>query len=124
MIHFKSVEAFIKSTGELPVNVKFLIEGEEEIGSEHLDNFIKENVDLLAADAVLISDTAMFGHGIPSICYGLRGLAFMEIVLTGPKSDLHSGSFGGPVGNPAFVLAEILSSNEGRSGSDRNSGVL
>jgi acetylornithine deacetylase/succinyl-diaminopimelate desuccinylase-like protein len=110
MIHFKSAEAFLKVNGRLPVNLKFLIEGEEEIGSVHLENFISEHIDLLKTDTVLISDTAFFARGVPSICYGLRGLAYMEITLTGPKGDLHSGSFGGPVANPAFVLSQIVAS--------------
>jgi acetylornithine deacetylase/succinyl-diaminopimelate desuccinylase-like protein len=110
MVHFKSIEAFKATKQELPVNLKFLIEGEEEIGSPHLDPFISDNVERLACDVVLVSDTAMFAPGIPSICSGLRGLAYMEIQLQGPKGDLHSGSFGGPVHNPANVLAEILAS--------------
>ena len=110
MIHFKSTEAFIEARGCLPLNIKFLIEGEEEIGSDHLDQFIREHQDQLKCDAVLISDTALFAKGVPSICYGLRGMAYLEIEVQGPKSDLHSGSFGGPVGNPAFALVQILAS--------------
>jgi acetylornithine deacetylase/succinyl-diaminopimelate desuccinylase-like protein len=110
MIHFKSAEAFAEVRGKLPVNLKFVIEGEEEIGSVNLEDFIRGHVDLLKTDTVLISDTAFFARGVPSICYGLRGLAYMEITLTGPKGDLHSGSFGGPVANPAFVLCQIVAS--------------
>lgn len=110
MIHFKSAEAFTRINGRLPVNLKFLIEGEEEIGSVHLEDFIRGHVNLLKTDAVLISDTAFFARGVPSICYGLRGLTYMEITVTGPKGDLHSGSFGGPVANPAFVLSQIIAS--------------
>lgn len=110
MIHFKSAEAFAEVRGKLPVNLKFVIEGEEEIGSVNLEDFIRGHVDLLKADTVLISDTAFFARGVPSICYGLRGLAYMEITLKGPKGDLHSGSFGGPVANPAFVLSQIVAS--------------
>jgi acetylornithine deacetylase/succinyl-diaminopimelate desuccinylase-like protein len=116
MIHFKSAEAFAEIHGKLPVNLKFLIEGEEEIGSVNLEDFIREHVDLLKTDTVLISDTAFFARGVPSICYGLRGLAYMEITLTGPKGDLHSGSFGGPVANPAFVLSQIVASMKGDQG--------
>ena len=116
MIHFKSAEAFMQVEGKLPVNVKFLIEGEEEIGSSNLDDFIRSHVSLLKADTVAISDTAMFARGVPSICYGLRGLAYMEIELIGPNSDLHSGSFGGPVDNPANVLARILASMKDETG--------
>ncbi len=110
MIHFKSCEAFVKTAGSLPVNVKFLVEGEEEIGSPNLEPLIEEKKDLLAADVVLISDTTMFAKGVPSICYGLRGLAYIQIDVRGPAQDLHSGSFGGPVTNPAFALAKILAS--------------
>ena len=116
MIHFKSVEAFNRVRGELPVNVKYLIEGEEEIGSPHLNGFIESNLDRLRCDVVAISDTAMFARGVPSICYGLRGLAYLEIRVMGARSDLHSGSFGGPVPNPAGILAEILASMKDEEG--------
>ena len=99
-VHIKSVEAYLKTKGELPVNVKFLIEGEEEIGSENLEIFIKKNKKLLQCDTVLISDTSMYAPGVPTINYGLRGLCYMEIELTGPNRDLHSGSFGGGIANP------------------------
>jgi acetylornithine deacetylase/succinyl-diaminopimelate desuccinylase-like protein len=108
LIHLKSLEAFLKTEGLLPVNVKLLIEGEEEIGSEHLEEFVRENKDMLKADLVLISDSSMFARDVPSICYGLRGLAYMQIDLTGPDRDLHSGSFGGTVHNPIQALAEII----------------
>ena len=108
LIHFKSIEAYMKKQGRLPVNLKMIIEGEEEIGSEHLGPFVKANKKLLKADLVVISDTSMFAHGVPSLCYGLRGLAYMEIELTGPNRDLHSGSFGGSVHNPIQALAEII----------------
>ena len=90
--------------------------GEEEIGSEHLDGFIRDHKDELSADVVVISDTPMFDRGIPSICYGLRGLAYLQIDLRGTKSDLHSGSFGGAVANPAFVLAQVLNQMKDKSG--------
>lgn len=109
-IHLKSVEAFLRTGTQLPVNVKYLIEGEEEIGSPHLDPFVRSRKELLQADVVVISDTAMFARGVPSICYGLRGLAYLEVEFTGPKRDLHSGSFGGAVANPAFELARLLAS--------------
>lgn len=110
MIHFKSAEAFVETKGGLPVNMKFLIEGEEEIGSDHLDLFVKENSELLSCDAVVISDTTMFSREVPSLCYGLRGLAYVQLEVRGPNRDLHSGSFGGPVDNPAQVLARMLAS--------------
>jgi acetylornithine deacetylase/succinyl-diaminopimelate desuccinylase-like protein len=115
-MHFKAVEAHLKQNGRLPVNMKFLIEGEEEVGSANLDNFIRAHKDLLKADVVLISDSPMFDRGIPSICYGLRGLAYFQIDLRGSKSDLHSGSFGGAVANPAMVLAQILAQAKDKSG--------
>jgi acetylornithine deacetylase/succinyl-diaminopimelate desuccinylase-like protein len=96
-IHLKSIEAYLKNLGSLPINLKLIIEGEEEIGSEHLDTFVKEHKELLKADLVLISDSSMFAKGVPSICYGLRGLSYMQVDLTGPNRDLHSGSFGGTV---------------------------
>lgn len=107
-IHIKSVEAYLKTVGKLPLNVKFLIEGEEEIGSESLEKFIKQNKKLLKCDAVLISDTSMYGPGIPTINYGLRGLCYMEVELTGPDRDMHSGSFGGGIANPINELAKII----------------
>lgn len=107
-IHFKSAEAYHKLGKPLPVNLKYLIEGEEEIGSPHLERFIRDRQADLKADTVMISDTAMFARGVPSICCGLRGLAYFQIDVQGPSGDLHSGSFGGPVGNPAFELARIL----------------
>lgn len=108
LIHFKGIEACMKKEGRLPVNVKMLIEGEEEIGSEHLAGFVKANKKLLKADLVVISDTSMFAKGVPSLCYGLRGLSYMQIDLTGPNRDLHSGSFGGSVHNPIQALSEII----------------
>lgn len=107
--HFKSIEAYMKTGTEIPVNVKFILEGEEEIGSPHLIPFIKDHKDLLSCDMVLISDTAMFGEDQPSITFGLRGLAYMELTVTGPNRDLHSGVYGGGVDNPANVLCEIIS---------------
>lgn len=107
-MNLKGVEAHLKATGSLPVNVKFLIEGEEEVGSGNLDNFIAAHQELLQADVVLISDSPMFDRGIPSICYGLRGLVYMQIDVKGSASDLHSGSFGGAVINPNFALAQII----------------
>lgn len=106
--HVKALEAYVRSGVDFPVNIKFIFEGEEEIGSPHLVPFIKDHTDLLECDMVLISDTAMFAEDTPSITYGLRGLAYMEIEVTGPNRDLHSGVYGGAVENPANVLAEII----------------
>ncbi|HLR31054.1 MAG TPA: M20/M25/M40 family metallo-hydrolase, partial [Fodinibius sp.] len=99
----------LKSGNDFPVNIKFIFEGEEEIGSPHLVPFIKEHKELLACDMVLISDTSMFAEDTPSITYGLRGLAYMEVDVVGPNRDLHSGVYGGAVENPANALAEIIS---------------
>ena len=115
-MHIKSVEAFFKTTGSLPINIKFVIEGEEEIGSENLEVFIKTNTDLLKCDAVLISDTALYDNGIPTLTYGLRGLSYMEVEVTGPNRDLHSGSFGGAVANPINILASIISKLQDKNG--------
>ena len=115
-MHFKAVEACLRRTGRLPVNIRFVIEGEEEIGSVNLDAFVRDHRDELAADVVVISDSPMFDRGVPSICYGLRGLTYLQIDLRGSNSDLHSGSFGGAVANPAFVLAQVLARMKDRSG--------
>ena len=115
-MHVKSVESFFKTVGSPPLNVKFLIEGEEEIGSEHLEPFINNNLDLLKCDAVLISDTSLYAPGVPTLTYGLRGLAYMEVEVTGPNRDLHSGTFGGAVGNPVNVLAQMISKLHDKEG--------
>lgn len=115
-MHFKAIEAHMKQQGRLPVNMKVLIEGEEEVGSGNLDDFVREHREKLEADVVVISDSPMFDRGVPSICYGLRGLAYFQIDVRGTKSDLHSGSFGGAVANPAFVLASILAQMKDKSG--------
>ena len=119
LMNLKGVEAHLQSEGKLPVNVKFLIEGEEEVGSANLDNFISEHKELLKADVILISDTPMFARGIPSICYGLRGLVYFQIDLKGSNSDLHSGSFGGTVINPNFALAQMIAELKDASGQIR-----
>ena len=108
LMHIKAVEAHMRKAGGLPLNMRFFIEGEEEVGSVHLDEFVRSHKKDLAADVVVISDSPMFDRGIPSICYGLRGLTYFQIDVRGSKSDLHSGSFGGSVANPAFVLANVL----------------
>ncbi|ANM32171.1 hypothetical protein ABI59_09375 [Acidobacteria bacterium Mor1] len=108
IIHPNALRAHLETNGTCPVNVKFLIEGEEEIGSPNLDPFIKKNLKKLKCDVVVISDTHMMGKKTPSICHGLRGLAYLEIEVTGTKADLHSGTFGGAVVNPANALVEML----------------
>ncbi|MFN4985317.1 MAG: dipeptidase [Ignavibacteria bacterium] len=108
-LHVKAIEAIYKTEGKLPINIKLLIEGEEEIGSPNLAPFVRENAELLKCNAVLVSDTSMFAPGEPSIVYSLRGLAYMEINVQGPNRDLHSGSYGGAVQNPLNALATIIS---------------
>lgn len=115
-IHLKAIEAYTKNGAPLPVNVKMLIEGEEEVGSANLDAFVREHKQLLKADLVLISDSSMFAKGVPSVCYGLRGLAYMEVEVEGPNSDLHSGSFGGSVHNPIQALTEMIASLHDKNG--------
>ncbi len=107
--HVKSAEAWLKSVGQLPIQLKFLIEGEEEVGSHNLEPFIDAHRELLKADVVVVSDTSQFAKGQPAITYGLRGIVGFELRLTGPKRDLHSGTFGGAVANPANALVRLLS---------------
>jgi len=115
-IHMKSIQAHLHNNKTLPVNIKFLIEGEEEIGSANLESFIENNKELLKCDYVVVSDTAMFDYDVPSICYGLRGLASMQVDVTGPNRDLHSGSLGGAVDNPINALAHIISKRKDDKG--------
>jgi acetylornithine deacetylase/succinyl-diaminopimelate desuccinylase-like protein len=115
-IHLKAIEAYLKNAGKLPINIKFIIEGEEEIGSDHLEPFIKTHKELLKTNLVLISDTSMFAKGIPSVCYSLRGLSYMQIDLVGPGKDLHSGSYGGSVHNPIQALTEIVAQLHDKNG--------
>ncbi len=106
--HIKSAEAWIKTAGRLPLNLKYIIEGEEEVGSANLDHFVDQNHERLACDIIVISDTSQFAPGQPAITYGLKGIAYFELKLTGPSQDLHSGVFGGSVTNPANALARML----------------
>lgn len=108
-MHIKAFEAMLQS-GELPCNVKFMIEGEEEIGSDHLGVFVKANKELLKADVILISDTAIIANDIPSIDVGLRGLSYLEVKVQGPNKDLHSGVYGGAVANPINILCQMIAS--------------
>ncbi|MGV8074374.1 MAG: dipeptidase [Syntrophobacteraceae bacterium] len=107
--YIKAIEAVLAIAKKLPINIKFLVEGEEEIGSPNLEPFLKENRKKLKADVAAISDGSQFMAGIPAITYGLRGLSYFQIDIQGPRFDLHSGSFGGLVANPITALAEILS---------------
>jgi len=106
-MHVKAFELMME-TNTLACNVKFMLEGEEEVGSENLGHFLKNNIDKLSADVVLISDTAMIANDTPSIDSGLRGLSYMEVEVTGPNRDLHSGVYGGAVANPANILAKMI----------------
>jgi acetylornithine deacetylase/succinyl-diaminopimelate desuccinylase-like protein len=108
-MHIKALETMTK-TNSLPVNVKFLIEGEEEIGSKHLGDFVKEHKDKLKADMILISDSSMLSLDTPSIDVGVRGLVYIEVEVSGPNRDLHSGVYGGAVANPATILAQMIAS--------------
>jgi acetylornithine deacetylase/succinyl-diaminopimelate desuccinylase-like protein len=106
--HIKGAEALLSTAGKLPLQLKFVIEGEEEVGSANLETFIANHAKRLKCDCVVISDTSQFAPGQPAITYGLRGLVYFELRLTGPKQDLHSGTFGGAVVNPANALASML----------------
>jgi acetylornithine deacetylase/succinyl-diaminopimelate desuccinylase-like protein len=108
-MHVKALEAMV-ATGNLATNIKFCIEGEEEVGSPNLATFVRENRELLKADVILISDTAMISMEHPSIDIGVRGLSYIEVVVTGPNRDLHSGVYGGAVANPATLLAKMIAS--------------
>ena len=115
-LHVKALEAHLATRRKLPVNVVVIAEGEEEVGSENLEQFVKTQKKLLAADAVVISDSAMFAPGLPSILSSLRGMAYFEINVQGSKGDLHSGSYGGAVVNPAMALARILATFHDETG--------
>ncbi len=108
-MHIKALETMV-NTNSLPTNIKFLIEGEEEVGSNNLGDFVKENKDLLKADVILISDTAMISLDTPSLDVGVRGLTYIEVEVTGPNRDLHSGVYGGAVANPITLLAQMIAS--------------
>ena len=115
--HLKSIEAWTHVTGDVPVNVKFIVEGEEEVGSDNLDRFLQDNKERLKADVAVISDTSQYGDGIPAITYGLRGIVAAEVRLTGPSKDLHSGVFGGSIANPVNAIARMcgaLIADDGR----------
>jgi len=115
-LHVKALEAHLAVRGTLPVNVIVLAEGEEEVGSENLERFIADHAQRLAADAIVISDTSMFAPGQPSILSSLRGIAYFQVDVTGPSVDLHSGSYGGAVVNPATILARIIATFHDETG--------
>jgi acetylornithine deacetylase/succinyl-diaminopimelate desuccinylase-like protein len=115
-MHIKAVEALFALHGKLPVNVKFLIEGEEEVGGESIAEYLPRHVDKLKADVALVSDTELYGEGIPTLCVGLRGLVYTEIEARGPMRDLHSGIYGGVAPNAIFGLIELLAKMKNASG--------
>ena len=115
-MHVKAVEALRAVNGKLPVNVKFLIEGEEEVGGESVAKYVAENAAKLKADVALVSDTALYAEGIPTLCIGLRGLVYTEIEARGPARDLHSGLYGGAAPNAVFGLIELISKLKDNSG--------
>jgi acetylornithine deacetylase/succinyl-diaminopimelate desuccinylase-like protein len=108
--HIKSAEAWLRTVGKLPVNLKYVIEGEEEVGSRNLEDFLNANKDRLSCDVAVVSDTSQYAPNQPAITYGLRGILAVEVTVTGPKKDLHSGVFGGAVMNPATGLARMIAS--------------
>ncbi|MFT5031835.1 MAG: acetylornithine deacetylase/succinyl-diaminopimelate desuccinylase-like protein [Candidatus Binatia bacterium] len=116
LAHLNAVEAFLKTGTELPCDITFVVEGEEEVGSEHLAPFLKANKDNLKCDGVVISDSGMPSKKHPALTYGLRGVTALEIKLTGPAQDLHSGIYGGAVDNPAMVLAQVLAQLRDKKG--------
>ncbi|MGQ9485172.1 MAG: M20/M25/M40 family metallo-hydrolase [Desulfosoma sp.] len=106
--YLKALEVVLAARGDLPINVKLLVEGEEEIGSPHLGAFLNKHREQLKADAIAISDGSQFSDTVPAITYGLRGLAYLELSVQGPRTDLHSGSFGGIALNPIHALVNLL----------------
>lgn len=108
MLHLQAIEAILQTEGRLPVNVKLIIEGEEEVGSGNLAPFVQEHQELLQCDVIVISDSAMIDHGLPTVCTGLRGIAVLELHVTTASSDLHSGGYGGGAPNANHVLAQLL----------------
>jgi len=115
-IQIKAVEGLLKTTGKLPVNVKFLIEGEEETGGEHIEEYVKSKPPRLRADAAVVCDTEMFAPGLPTICIGLRGIVYGDLIVEGASHDLHSGVYGGAAPNPLQAIAEILTALKDRDG--------
>jgi acetylornithine deacetylase/succinyl-diaminopimelate desuccinylase-like protein len=107
-IHLAALESLMQTAGKLPINIKVLIEGEEEVGSANLWDFVQSNKAKLQADALVVSDTSMLAPGVPSVTYGLRGLVYYEVEITGAAQDLHSGVFGGAAPNPLTILAELF----------------
>jgi acetylornithine deacetylase/succinyl-diaminopimelate desuccinylase-like protein len=122
-MHIKAIEALRATSGTLPLNVKFLIEGEEEVGGASIAKYVAENPGKLKADAALVSDTALYAEGTPTLCIGLRGLIYMEVEALGPLRDLHSGLYGGAAPNPIFGLVELLSKVKNANGAIQVPGI-
>ena len=116
LILIKAVDGLMKQHGRLPVNVKFLLEGEEEVGGEHIESFVKSKPPLLKSDAAIICDTEMFAPELPTLCVGLRGMVYGEIHVQGARQDLHSGIYGGAAPNPLQALAEIITTLKDKDG--------
>src|SRR5437773_6126606 len=116
LAHILGIQETVEQDGELPVNVHLVIEGEEEIGSANLGRFLSENRDALKSNVAVVSDTGMIARGVPTLSYGLRGVTALEIKVTGPKMDLHSGIFGGAVANPITALSQLLATLHDREG--------
>jgi acetylornithine deacetylase/succinyl-diaminopimelate desuccinylase-like protein len=114
-MHVKAMEV-LNQAGELPCNVKFIVEGEEEVGSVNLEGFIKDHKDMLAADIIVVSDTSMIANDVPSVTVSLRGMSYVEVEVVGPNRDLHSGVYGGAVANPVNVLCEMIASLKDEQG--------
>src|SRR5579872_2501713 len=115
-MHIKAIEALRAVNGTLPVNLKFLVEGEEEVGGESIAKFVAEQKEKLRADVALVSDTGMYAEGMPTLCIGLRGLVYMEVEATGPARDLHSGLYGGAAPNAVYGLIELLAKAKNAEG--------
>lgn len=122
-MHIKAIEALRAVNGTLPLNVKFLVEGEEEVGGASIAKYVEENPEKLRADVALVSDTAMYAEGMPTLCIGLRGLIYMEVEAAGPMRDLHSGLYGGAAPNAVFGLIELLAKAKDADGAIRIPGI-
>ncbi len=122
-MHVKAIEALRAVNGTLPVNIKFLVEGEEEVGGASIARFVAENPEKLRADVALVSDTAMYAEGMPTLCIGLRGLIYLEVEATGPMRDLHSGLYGGAAPNAVFGLIELLAKSKDANGALQIPGI-
>jgi acetylornithine deacetylase/succinyl-diaminopimelate desuccinylase-like protein len=122
-MHIKAIEALRAAHGSLPVNVKFIVEGEEEVGGASIAKFVAEHPEKLRADVALVSDTAMYAEGMPTLCIGLRGLIYLEVEATGPARDLHSGLYGGAAPNAVYGLIELLAKAKDAEGVIRIPGI-